>query len=727
MSNYIVKNALVTIVPGDPGEAAVEPVCRWEAPVTTVLKWVPVGDGTTGYWDVVATPGDAGYVCTPGSAGVPATPTEVSVNPQLGWDSGAHGVDVLAGDSSFSFGSSPQVVGAVVGVGPSSTENDYGYGNTQFGFYLNHGLYRVVEAGAFKTGASAFVDADRFKVSRHGSGVHYYVNDVEVYVSTESVTTEVLQPRVSLYSAGDAVFNASVAEVSAAIGMSSGASTDTATAVCTRKASGTSASISSESAEPSIDGVHFAYGASIASATTSATVTRIVKTAGESVGVSTSSLTARKLHKADTSFESLTSFAAAYPYAASDASFESIKSYAEGGMLIPRYAISSVAFVGIRTEALILTGESASTDVSLNWFTTLSADHAYAAADVVFEAAETFGGEYFTYDGVMVSAAPAFEITASGVSTTSDAAMLVVDDFEVAAYSGGVVTAALSDVSVVAAGTTTQVGRSDATVPQFVITATGLVGAVGQLAATFNAKTSSVGYGGGYARVSIPELALTGTATSGAVGRAEVTTPDVLIVASGTSENFGRLELSAPEFFSLSGIAYLMAPVFELTAVGTEVLEVEYTTYAVNLKTGFVTQYDWNFDFLVEFRGGYYGVRSDGIYSLSGATDDGAAIVATADLAPLDFNTQQQKRLPEVILACRTAEEVNVTLRCDEREIGTYLTAGPTNMVGAHNRRAKLPRGASGRYIGLKLQNQNGAGFDVAALDLPIEVLSRKL
>ena len=118
--------------------------------------------------------------------------------------------------------------------------------------------------------------------------------------------------------------------------------------------------------------------------------------------------------------------------------------------------------------------------------------------------------------------------------------------------------------------------------------------------------------------------------------------------------------------------------------------------FTLNILTGDSTRYD-NFPFsgIIRVDGKYFGVASDGLYLLDGDTDDGDPIQHFAITKDDDFGTMQSKNIPYMYLGCDDVD-ATVTPIVDDIEYSAY----PVDFGG---RRAKLPRGAKGRYWRMKI------------------------
>lgn len=121
--------------------------------------------------------------------------------------------------------------------------------------------------------------------------------------------------------------------------------------------------------------------------------------------------------------------------------------------------------------------------------------------------------------------------------------------------------------------------------------------------------------------------------------------------------------------------------------------------YATNIATGAVTRYA-NFEFIAFCRIGMdtYGVKRDGLYKLTGQSDDGVPVDALIDMAAESLGTTQGKRVGNIFMGLETDGMVSARLTTDEE----FEMPRP-----AYQRRkefrADFGRGASSRFWRLRV------------------------
>lgn len=119
--------------------------------------------------------------------------------------------------------------------------------------------------------------------------------------------------------------------------------------------------------------------------------------------------------------------------------------------------------------------------------------------------------------------------------------------------------------------------------------------------------------------------------------------------------------------------------------------------FVMNIMSNEVSRYtEYPFMHIARVGSVYYGVKSDGLYALTGNNDDGATIASSITTKDTDFGVFQSKNVPYIYVD--TDAELDVTPIVDEVETNTY-----TATFGG--RKVKLGRGNKGRYWAFKLDN----------------------
>lgn len=166
------------------------------------------------------------------------------------------------------------------------------------------------------------------------------------------------------------------------------------------------------------------------------------------------------------------------------------------------------------------------------------------------------------------------------------------------------------------------------------------------------------------------------------------------------------------------------------TSITINVSGIEYVGLVLNTANMAVSTYrGWDFNSFAEIDGHYIGAGREGIYELDGADDDGANIDWEVDFGYMDFDTSQDKRLPEIFYSCRSDGTIlfKVThTRKDGTKVENWYQATRTSDATAE-RRVKTKKGAKSQYWRLQMLSQEGSSLDLEKIELTPLHLMRKL
>lgn len=145
--------------------------------------------------------------------------------------------------------------------------------------------------------------------------------------------------------------------------------------------------------------------------------------------------------------------------------------------------------------------------------------------------------------------------------------------------------------------------------------------------------------------------------------------------------------------------------------------------WSLNLTNKAATQYG-NFDY-TSFAGGY-GTKADGIYQLTGATDNGASIDAAVGLGRLDFGTLAGKHIPKVRLGVESDQPMVATISTPEHP-GGYAYEGRWASGALREQQVRPGRGLAASWFDITLANQNGADFVLATVSVDVAPMTRRV
>ena len=280
--------------------------------------------------------------------------------------------------------------------------------------------------------------------------------------------------------------------------------------------------------------------------------------------------------------------------------------------------------------------------------------------------------------------------------------------------------------------TITNFARVDATAPSPTLSSSGTVSDT----ASFNLTAPSpnlIGYGGAVCSVQItgrPQLVA--SATVGSVASFAVTCPLFELTASASADNIASFDLIAPSPEpGRVAQAWLVAPMAQLTAIGTATITATYEAYAVNLKHSDpdaideTTRYtNFPFTHVVRYKNSYYGANSTGLYLLEGTTDDGAAIPFDVKTAMTDFKSSMKKTLASAYFSGRFGPASTITLTAGEGTPVAYSFSTPRDQA-AQNHRQVFGKGVKERYYALEVAGTGTLELD--GIEMDVAKLSRRI
>lgn len=147
--------------------------------------------------------------------------------------------------------------------------------------------------------------------------------------------------------------------------------------------------------------------------------------------------------------------------------------------------------------------------------------------------------------------------------------------------------------------------------------------------------------------------------------------------------------------------------------------------WVVNIDTGTTSQYDnYGYASFYSYGGKNYGVAEDGIYELTGNTDNGVDIDALVDFGRTDLGSMYKKRVTSAYVDVGSDGKMELVIETDgqtsEFEANSFSAA-----VSRH--RINMGSTLSGYYWNPVLTNNNGYDFDLAIIMLEIMQLNRRL
>lgn len=146
----------------------------------------------------------------------------------------------------------------------------------------------------------------------------------------------------------------------------------------------------------------------------------------------------------------------------------------------------------------------------------------------------------------------------------------------------------------------------------------------------------------------------------------------------------------------------------------------------INLSNLSVTQYcNFSFNSFCKIGNSFFGSNEDGIFELTGNTDNGDNIEAFAELILSDFGISAIKRIRTAYVGGEADGRLTLTLKDDEDNSRTYdidLTSGSKQSSG----KVSVGRDGLGRYWQVRIDNTSGVYFAIDSIELLPTILGRK-
>lgn len=148
-----------------------------------------------------------------------------------------------------------------------------------------------------------------------------------------------------------------------------------------------------------------------------------------------------------------------------------------------------------------------------------------------------------------------------------------------------------------------------------------------------------------------------------------------------------------------------------------------FTTWAMNTRSGAVTEYaDYAFNSFAKIGRRYFAASENGLYELTGDSDDGEDIVARIRSGFLQFGGTQLSRLKEAYLAARGGGNFVLRVVTGDGAIYNYSVAS-ANM---RSTKVHMGKGMRARYFAYELIS-TGQDFDLDTLEFVPLVVQRRV
>jgi hypothetical protein len=151
----------------------------------------------------------------------------------------------------------------------------------------------------------------------------------------------------------------------------------------------------------------------------------------------------------------------------------------------------------------------------------------------------------------------------------------------------------------------------------------------------------------------------------------------------------------------------------------------DHDIWVMNRNTGAFTRYEqWNFLATAVLNGTPYGVRSDGIYRLTGSDDDGEDIEASVDFGEYDFNTTALKRIDACYAGLSSDGDMYLRVNANG-ETYTYAVRNVDEIL--RTQRFDIGRGMKASFFAFELVNSEGSDFELDGIEFVAVPLTRRI
>jgi len=197
---------------------------------------------------------------------------------------------------------------------------------------------------------------------------------------------------------------------------------------------------------------------------------------------------------------------------------------------------------------------------------------------------------------------------------------------------------------------------------------------------------------------------------------ASMQTTDTFTVIGSFLASFDTSIITGDVVIATSGIA---ATIDNVAALDTTA-----RVWVVNMDTNATGQYD-NYGYLSFYshEGKNYGIARDGIYELTGSTDNGIKIDALIDFGRSTLGSDYKKRVTSAYLGVSSSGKLLLTVEADGQTRTFEMKDSSTTMT---KQRVNMGSMLSGHYWDFILKN-NGYSFDLDSIMFEIMQLNRRL
>jgi len=283
--------------------------------------------------------------------------------------------------------------------------------------------------------------------------------------------------------------------------------------------------------------------------------------------------------------------------------------------------------------------------------------------------------------------------------------------------------------------------NGDSTVPPFAVAGVSVAGASvygGALLESYDVAGTAYSSTTSAGAVVLPVFVVTSAVDSSSVINGAAVMPAVSAkgnMLSGQSIagmiQVPLISVSARGYSSVVGSASVKIPALHvdgwMVSIPAALTAADFKTIVMNSRTKAVSTYEnLAANSLCEFNGVVLAATAGGIVALTGEKDGTADIDAFIQSSVSQYGTQFFKRIINGYIGYRADGNLRVTLFTDEHREYSYPLA-PRQVATIHPSKVKFGRGVEGRYWQWKIANVAGAGFEIDAYEMDVDVLTRRI
>lgn len=277
---------------------------------------------------------------------------------------------------------------------------------------------------------------------------------------------------------------------------------------------------------------------------------------------------------------------------------------------------------------------------------------------------------------------------------------------------------------------------SNASLPSYEAQGAGFAGKVfsgSGIIPSFSAEAAGVVENVSTGSAEIPVYTITAQASGEGLSSANITLKAITLSAAGYAGSVSTVAVVLPAYEvdaegnpQLVGDVAVTLPLLELEATGDngDALGQTGGAFTLNMKRRGLTQFTgYNFNSFAIHNGVTLAAGPNGIFAISGETDNGVAIDASFKI---HAKGNELHRLRSAVVNCRADGDVVITVIPDEQDEGYEYTLSKSG-TNLSKSRAKLGRGIKAPNFQFEVRNVDGADFEIDYISIETTPTSRKV